>query len=310
MFTNKTPWIILLLFWMGGSTWWHVCQIKQRCEGDAPALTTAALPMVAGLSLIDGDQLNMSLPTTFSFAKSGVVANAGAVGNSLETLATYLIKHPTRLTTITGHYRTEETNPSAFANLGVARAEGIKALLAALGVPAAQLATAGLLADGTNTVMAYNAAADSLSGGLTFAFGGAATTADTLVAKPDADRALAEKQTFTSVFKPIDLYFKSGQAGYIETEATRTFFAEAATYLNTNKGKKLLLTGHTDDQGADKVNLELSEARAKTVKKSLLKAGIDQKQIGVEAKGETQPKESNETMDGRKANRRVTAVVQ
>ena len=58
------------------------------------------------------------------------------------------------------------------------------------------------------------------------------------------------------------------------------------------------------------MNLELSRARASGVRSRLRKDGIDTDQIIVEAKGESQPKESNETSDGRKANRRVTVVVQ
>ncbi|HEX9956762.1 MAG TPA: flagellar motor protein MotB, partial [Fibrella sp.] len=90
MFTAKTPWIVLLFLWMGGSTWWHVCKIKQLC-GDAPqpSSTTAADPMPA-LSIVDGEKLNLTVPGNFRYAKSDVLADAGAVGNTLPTLANYL----------------------------------------------------------------------------------------------------------------------------------------------------------------------------------------------------------------------------
>ncbi|MEZ0486463.1 OmpA family protein [Fibrella aquatica] len=317
MFTNKTPWIILLLLWMGGSAWWHVCKIKQLC-GTAPVAesATATIAMPA-LSIVDADRLNLNVPGNFSYAKSGIVANTATIGNTIQTLADYLKKNPDRLLTINGYYQADEQNASTYPNLGLARAEAIKAELVELGVNASQLGTAGILiGDANGDLMPYNAQGDSLYGGLAFAFAGAATPAVDTAAKTTTtaalktEEALANAQTFTSVFKPIDLYFKTGKSSYIETAETKKFFAEATTYLKEHKDKKLLLTGHTDNLGADAINLQLSKARAGTVKSRLKRAGIDGDQITVEAKGESQPKESNETLDGRKANRRVTVVVQ
>ncbi|MEZ0539878.1 OmpA family protein [Fibrella arboris] len=317
MFTNKTPWIVLLLVWMAGSTWWHVCKIKQLClekplPTSMPVSTGVSAP---GLSIVDADRLNLNVPGNFSYAKSGAVANAAAVGNTLQSLADYLKANTSRLLTINGYYQADEQNPSTYPNLGIARAEDIKAQLVKLGVSAGQLATAGVLIGDTNAeLMPYNTKGDSLYGGLTFAFSGEASPAPvvdtTTKVIPKTEEALADAQKFTSVFKPIDLYFKLGQSGYIQTKETKKFFDEAANYLKENKGKKLMLTGHTDNAGPEAVNLELSKARAGNVKSRLKKAGIDGDQIVVEAKGESEPKESNETMEGRKANRRVTVVVQ
>lgn len=318
MFTNKTPWIVLLLLWMGGSTWWHVCKIKQLCGDDAPATITSAALARPGLTIADGEKLNLNVPGNFSYGKSGDVANAAAVGNTIQTVADYLKANPGRIMTVTGHYHADEQNPGSYPNLGIARAEAIKADLVNLGVPAAQVATASMLVSTPEgAMMPYSARGDSLYGGLAFSFTGKAVetsaTADTTtttVAKPKTDEALAEAQKFTSIFKPIDLYFRSGQSGYIKTEDTKKFFAEAEKYLKANKDKKLMMTGHTDDTGSERVNLELSRARANGVKSLLRNDGIDGDQITVEAKGEIQPKESNATSEGRKANRRVTVVVQ
>ena len=266
------------------------------------------------LSISDGDGLNLNVPGNFSYAKSGAVVSVAAIGNTVQSLADYLTANPGRSLTISGYYHADEQNPSTYANLGVARADDIKAQLVKLGVSARQLTTGGVLIGDTNAAdMVYNAKGDSLYGGLGFAFAGAATAsvAETVAAeKPKTEEALADAQKFTSVFKPIDLYFKTGQSGYIQTEDTKKFFAEAETYLKVNKGKKLMLTGHTDNMGPDGVNLELSKARAGGVKNRLKEAGIDADQIVVDAKGETEPKESNDTNEGRKANRRVTVVVQ
>lgn len=321
MFSTKTPWIVLLLLWMGGSAWWHVCKIKQLC-GEAPPSSVASAPtpttstVMPALIVVDEDKLNWNVPGNFSFAKSGAVANESLVSNTLQIVADYLKANPGRLLTLTGYYQSDEQNTTAWPNLGVARAAAIKAKLTALGVPATQLATRGIQAADANQ-MPYSARGDSLYGGLSFAFAPLQQAADvdaptdTAAAQtPKTEEALAEAQKFTSVFEPIDLYFKLSQSNYIQTDDTRKFFDEAQTYLKAHADKKLVLTGHTDDRGPDGVNMELSRARANAVKKRLTRLGIASEQIVVEAKGETEPKESNDTQSGRKANRRVTVVVQ
>jgi OOP family OmpA-OmpF porin len=62
--------------------------------------------------------------------------------------------------------------------------------------------------------------------------------------------------------------------------------------------------------GADDKNMALSGTRAAGVKAAFVKYGISTEQLVTDAKGETQPKASNDVPEGRKANRRVSIVVQ
>ncbi len=314
MLTNKTPWVILLLLWMGGSTWWHVCKIKQLCANDSPAATISAEPELPatppgadGFTIADGNRFRLDLPGNFSFAKSGANANMNTLGGSLESMVTYLKANPGRTLEIIGYYSSAETNTTTFPNLGLARAEGIKQYLVQQGIPATSLTTKGVARD-----LSFTAKGDSLYGGLDFAFAGTAATtpsATVTMTEPTTEKELAEKEKFTSVFKPIDLYFPLGEANYIKTGETKKFFDEAVKYLTTHKDKKLLLTGHTDNSGPDAINMRLSSDRANDVKSKLRKSGIAPEQIEVKAKGETEPKADNRTPSGRKANRRVTVVV-
>ena len=312
MLTNKTPWVILLLLWMGGSTWWHVCKIKQLCANDAPAATVITEPELPttppgadGFTIADGNRFRLNLPGNFSFAKSGANANINSLGGSLESMVTYLKANPGRTLEIIGYYSSAETNTTTFPNLGLARAEGIKQYLVQQGIPATALTTKGVERN-----LSFTAKGDSLYGGLDFAFAGSATPPATVtMAEPTTENELAEKEKFTSVFKPIDLYFPLGQANYIKTAETKKFFDEAVKYLSEHKDKKLLLTGHTDNSGPDGINMRLSFDRANDVKSKLRKSGIAAGQIDVKAKGETEPKADNGTPSGRKANRRVTVVV-
>jgi len=67
----------------------------------------------------------------------------------------------------------------------------------------------------------------------------------------------------------------------------------------------LVIAGHTDDEGSNKVNLELSQSRADEVKKHLVAQGCRVSKIEAKGFGETKPIASNKTEDGRKHNRRV-----
>lgn len=216
--------------------------------------------------------------------------------------------------TITGYYDPAETNETSFANLGLARAEGIKQYFVQQGIPDASLTTKGEARSGAGKGLTFTPGGDSLYGGIGFAFGSpaplAAGGASGPAAAPATEEGLAAAEKYTSVFEPINLYFSPARASYIKTPETTKFFDEAATYLAAHKDKKLRLTGHTDNVGPEAVNLRLSLDRANDVKVGLRKSGIDQRQVVVDAKGETAPKAPNDTREGRRANRRVTVVVE
>jgi len=127
---------------------------------------------------------------------------------------------------------------------------------------------------------------------------------------PKTEEALAAAEKYENVFKTLDLYFKTAKADYIKTPENEKFIEEAIKYLAANKDKKLALTGHTDNDGTDETNLKLSKIRAGSVKALLMKRGISEAQLVTDAKGESQPKASNDTPEGRKANRRVSIIVQ
>ncbi|MEN9609555.1 MAG: outer membrane protein precursor [Bacteroidota bacterium] len=69
--------------------------------------------------------------------------------------------------------------------------------------------------------------------------------------------------------------------------------------------QELWLVGHADNQGNDTYNLDLSRKRVESVKKELVKRGIPAHKMKVAFYGESQPIQSNNTPQGRKANRRV-----
>ncbi len=75
--------------------------------------------------------------------------------------------------------------------------------------------------------------------------------------------------------------------------------------MKENPSYLLSIEGHTDNQGDDTKNLVLSENRAKAVLKYLSDKGVESSRLTALGFGETKPKLSNDTKEGRAKNRRV-----
>ncbi|MFZ1634112.1 MAG: OmpA family protein, partial [Chitinophagales bacterium] len=65
------------------------------------------------------------------------------------------------------------------------------------------------------------------------------------------------------------------------------------------------IEGHTDDQGEDKMNQELSDKRAAAVRKYFVSKGIAESRLTSIGYGESKPIADNKTSAGRAQNRRV-----
>ncbi len=80
--------------------------------------------------------------------------------------------------------------------------------------------------------------------------------------------------------------------------------------LASNPRLDVLITGHTDNTGQEKINEALSLARAEAVAEALQIKGIQSQRIRTEGKGSSEPVAANTTAEGRKKNRRTTFVLQ
>lgn len=74
---------------------------------------------------------------------------------------------------------------------------------------------------------------------------------------------------------------------------------------------KLKIVGHTDADGGDAANLELSKKRADAIKNALTNTyGISGDRLLTEGKGESVPVGDNTTAEGKAQNRRVEFIKQ
>ena len=79
--------------------------------------------------------------------------------------------------------------------------------------------------------------------------------------------------------------------------------------MKMNPKMEVMITGHTDNQGAADYNVKLSENRAASVVAYLVKAGIASARLKWKGYGDSRPAAANDTEEGRAKNRRIELVI-
>ncbi|UCC13092.1 MAG: OmpA family protein [candidate division WOR-3 bacterium] len=109
-----------------------------------------------------------------------------------------------------------------------------------------------------------------------------------------------------------EVYFETAKSE-LKPESYAILDDAAATLKEVFAGNpdiKIEVQGHTDSQGSDAYNMNLSNDRAATVKNYLVeKHGIDEARLITKGYGESKPVATNNTVAGRAQNRRVEFLV-
>ncbi len=135
---------------------------------------------------------------------------------------------------------------------------------------------------------------------MTFRKGGAVTSELTIDAS-------APQPTTVPLYVPTAALFDAGGAKLLE--GIGPTLDVVSSLLRNGDNSKLLIRGHTDDQGSEAYNFALSQQRVAAVLAYLVGAGVDPTRLVVEPRGEVEPIADNSTVDGRAKNRRVELVL-
>lgn len=265
----KLPaWLFVLLL-AGYTAWsvnyWHC--YKCQCCADAPAAESK--PSGAPLFKWEADQ---PLPdTSFAAWKKALLARGGQ-GDTLS---------------IVGLYHADEKNATKNANLGMARAAALAALMQPE-MPAARVrisakTTTEGLAPGGNPVECAEFAWLKM------------VLKKEESAVIETDNAAIFLFPFNSTEKDHDPKVDEYLLKLVEKHK-----ASATTFT---------IVGHTDDVGTPEENAALGLARANTIRQILVQNGIAASRIQAASKGETEPVADNANDDGRHQNRRVVLTV-
>jgi OmpA-OmpF porin, OOP family len=148
---------------------------------------------------------------------------------------------------------------------------------------------------------------------------------DNVMIKPEIENSIskAEMQTIPKeTIKPIlpdtkleigntftlkNISFANGS--YELAEDSFKELDQLVELMNINPTLSILISGHTDNIGNKKDNLNLSKQRAESVLKYLASKGINNTRTESEGYGDTKPIANNDTDEGKKTNRRVEVTI-
>ncbi len=111
-----------------------------------------------------------------------------------------------------------------------------------------------------------------------------------------------------TIISMSDILFDIGKASL--TGNLKTNLAKIAGILTVFRSSKVIVEGHTDNQGTAEYNQRLSEQRALNVMKFLAEQGVSPNRMTSIGYGFTKPVADNATREGRQKNRRVDLIIQ
>lgn len=136
---------------------------------------------------------------------------------------------------------------------------------------------------------------------------------DPYIITAELSKLKISKEEITSVekeSKPIvleNVFFATGSSELLP--GSEMEINKLDRILKRNSGIKIKIVGHTDNVGSEEDNLKLSEDRAKAVYMALKKRLVAEGRMIYEGKGETMPRDTNETKEGRQNNRRTEFII-
>ncbi len=271
--------IIAFLLWSAGSTYWYVCQIKGFCHENAkakavvqPETSSQPEPEIETVT-VERELVSYEMSAAIPQIKDSLEWNK-FVASLLEK-----IKEGKKIQ-ITGPYYAGEPAPEGFENMGLARAEALKNLLADK-IPADKMVLqAKLLGSPPENLNFVNA----FEGYFTYL----------------TDNDFVKEETGKTL-----IYFPYNSDKEIRNPEILKYLDELVIKLKENPDLKVEITGYTDNIGSPQSNKWLGLQRAKRIANLLIKKGVDKNRIIIKSGGEENPIADNSTPEGRKQNRRV-----
>ncbi len=289
MTTKLLLWLILVLLlgwlWFGP---WYCCWQQWLCPDCVKGAGTEEQ-----IGALEGEQegaLAMHAPIEFLWNAAEAQTYEG--WDSLKSSIVAGLAD-NKVLEITGLYWEGEEAPDTFATMGFARAAAVRALLADA-IPVGQMELKSQRQDGAVDKEAPLQA-------FSYRWKEVVAEAEEAPAEPAVEQISTERVLFR---------FATNSANPKNVDADIKAYLDKVAERVRKTGEKVILIGHTDNVGSDKLNQRLGRKRAEAVRKMLRKRGVPSAQIEVQSMGSTDPVASNSTEAGRAENRRVELKIE
>ena len=300
--TKTTTYLLLMLITILAGMYFYItcCSSCGTSIEEAPIKETVIAPVTPEatsypFAFSDGEYAyNENDNYNFNVSNSSILMPLSQkVTDGVGSLKTFLAENAGKVINLTGYYRGDETNNSAFSNLGLARANAAKNHMVENGISSTQINTMGKLMD---DMVSKD---DMFLGPIAYGLGDKSADAE------DEMKALYDKITAD----PLVLYFETNQASINLSAEQRQKISDISRYLDKVEGSSCNVVGHTDNVGRRAGNIKLGQGRADFGKSYLSKNGISAAKINTSSKGPDVPAESNSTEEGRSKNRRTVVTL-
>lgn len=300
--TKTTTNLLLMLITILAGTYFYItcCSSCGTSVKEEPVKEAVAAPVTPEatsypFAFSDSDyECDINDNYNFNMSSSEILLPlAGTVIDCIGRLKTFLADNAGKVINITGYYKSDEENNSAYPNLGMARANAVKNHLDENGISSRSINTYGKLMD------EMFPKGNVFLGPVTYSLSDeSAESADDLKALYDRIKA-----------NPLVLYFYTAETAINLSAEQRQKIADISRYLDKTEGAQTNVVGHTDNTGIASNNMKLGQDRADFAKSYLMRNGISASKINATSKGQTQPIESNTTDEGKAKNRRTVVTL-
>jgi len=294
--------IVFLVYSVFGM-WYYACNVKGLCtkndtvntvntvvdeQTETPEVkqVVAPKPVIDNLSSDSFAIRDSEGNTIFSFTDNLSITSNNSIitiprtsRSFKDSIFSFLNKNQDKELVITGLRSNTETE-----NIGLERAKQVKADLEKFGINADKISVEESVRE-----FSFDANGKTL-GGLNFTF------------KTLSKDRLAQIES--GIANKI-LYSGFASKGFKPDNTLRAYALELKNYLDKYPSKSATITGHTDSVGDDIANDWFGMERAKNVKNYLVSLGIVETRLEALSKGETSPIDTNNTLEGRRKNRRI-----
>jgi outer membrane protein OmpA-like peptidoglycan-associated protein len=243
------------------------------------------------LRIVDGNfSISSENNLYFGYGTANVFMPEG-INQSFERLVQYLNEEKNKHLDLKGMFSRVENGDD---ELGLARAETIRSVLIRMGIDTNQISTSfiqndNLIFDNENarTYAAIEFAINDL---------------------PEDSKKPVEMESnglTESLSNPPVIYFESASISITDTPQFQLFITDLSAYLEKFPDQKVSVIGHTDWDGSNEFNKQLSNRRSKAVKSYMVSKGISGSNIELDGRGSDEPVADNNTEQGKAKNRRV-----